>query len=369
MPKKQIEQKARYSGIELLRILTICGVILLHYNDGKALKWVEYGTANQYILFIVESMCICAVDLFMVISGYFLSQTQKRTAIKPLELLFEVALVNAGFEICGKVMTGGSFSILGLIKAAIPTNYFVTLYIVVYILSPWINLLLTELDSQGLRRLLITALVLFSILPTLADLTEELVGKEIMGLNTVGAWGAQQGFTAVNFILCYMVGAYLHLNKEQMKKYKKRYLLFAYLFATSLIFVWSLVNEHTVTFGLRSAWEYCNPMIIFQAVSLFLFFKSFTFQNVFINRMAKSVFTCYLVHGRLLRLLEIEKYVCMLPHVMLLHMILSAVSLYGICWGLWWIYDCCSRRIVKKLGTWLEKSGIDFSVWQQMEKG
>lgn len=100
-------KKTRYSGIELLRILTICGVILLHYNDERAFKWVDQGTVNQYILFGVESMCICAVDLFMIISGYFLCQTQKRAAIKPLELLFEITLINLGFELCRILVRGG----------------------------------------------------------------------------------------------------------------------------------------------------------------------------------------------------------------------------------------------------------------------
>lgn len=80
----------RESGIELLRILAACGVILLHYNDGKAFKWVESNTINQYLLFGIESLCICAVDLFMVISGYFLGTTQKRKAIKPVELILQI---------------------------------------------------------------------------------------------------------------------------------------------------------------------------------------------------------------------------------------------------------------------------------------
>lgn len=209
---------------------------------------------------------------------------------------------------------------------------------------------------------MITVLVLFSVLPTLSDLTEEIVGTEIMGINTVGAWGAQQGFTAVNFMLCYIVGAYLYFNKEQVKKYKKVHLLMAYLSATVVIFFWSLANEHMMTFGLRSAWEYCNPLVILQAATLFLLFNGFTFQNVFINWMAKSVFICYLVHGRLLGLLKIEEYVCRSPYIMLLHMLLSAIVLCSVCWVLWWFYNICSRKAINKLGTWLEKRGMDFSV-------
>lgn len=43
----------------------------------------------------------------------------------------------------------------------------------------------------------------------MADVIEEIVEYEMMGINTVGAWGEQQGFTIVNFIFCYLIGVYL----------------------------------------------------------------------------------------------------------------------------------------------------------------
>ena len=39
-------KKARESNIELLRILTICGVVMLHYNGNVALGLVTEGTTN-----------------------------------------------------------------------------------------------------------------------------------------------------------------------------------------------------------------------------------------------------------------------------------------------------------------------------------
>ena len=65
------EKKDRQSGIELLRILAACMVIVLHYNDGGAFEHTRMGY-NRTILFLLESMCICAVDLFILITGYFM---------------------------------------------------------------------------------------------------------------------------------------------------------------------------------------------------------------------------------------------------------------------------------------------------------
>ena len=42
---------------------------------------------------------------------------------------------------------------------------------------------------------------------------------------------------------------------------------------------------------------YHNPLIIVQAVSIFLLFRNFTFKNKIINELAKGAFTCYLLNG------------------------------------------------------------------------
>lgn len=75
-----------------------------------------------------------------------------------------------------------------------------------------------------------------------------------MGINTVGAWGSQQGFTAVNFMLCYMAGAYFNINKIEIKGNEKRALLSVYVVNTLLIFAGGVLCECMTLFGLHTAW-------------------------------------------------------------------------------------------------------------------
>ena len=87
--------KQRQSNIELLRILAILVVILLHYNNdssGGGFRFVEPGSLNQGILFLIECCAVCAVDLFVLVSGYFLSKTEKRDPWKAVELVVQVIL-------------------------------------------------------------------------------------------------------------------------------------------------------------------------------------------------------------------------------------------------------------------------------------
>ena len=54
-----------------------------------------YATGwNLYVLYFLESIFGCAVDLFVLISGYFIYERQRRTLAKPFELLLQVVLFN-----------------------------------------------------------------------------------------------------------------------------------------------------------------------------------------------------------------------------------------------------------------------------------
>ena len=133
-----VKQK-RQSNIELLRILLMLGVVILHYNGVGGALYSAHGI-NYFVVIIFESLFICAVDLFMLISGYFSCKSVKTVLQKPVRLVMQVTLFSVVFYIISNAISG-SFSLRSFIGTLIPTNYFVTLYIVVYLISPYLNLL------------------------------------------------------------------------------------------------------------------------------------------------------------------------------------------------------------------------------------
>ena len=65
-------KNVRDSNIELLRILVTLFVIILHYNNknnGKAFVYAEALPEQYQILVILEMAAICAVNIFVLISG------------------------------------------------------------------------------------------------------------------------------------------------------------------------------------------------------------------------------------------------------------------------------------------------------------
>ena len=343
-----LKTKTRESGIELLRILTMCGVVMLHYNDGKAFVFVE-NTINKNVLFFLESMTICAVDLFVLISGYFLSATQKRNFIKPLELVFQVIVFREITYILDCIINEWSVSIKAIILNFLPQNYFVILYCALYLISPYLNVVFTKLNKKQWNYFLVLSLVIFSIWNIMVDLMEEILGRELLGISTISMWGSQQGFNIVNFALMYIIGGYIRYCEIPKKLASKRILAMFWVTDVIVIFLWALLTENFTRLELRSAWVYHNPLVILSSVLLFLIFKQFTFSNKGINELAKGSFTCFLVHGFILGMIGIETAAKSSVLRMLIHIIVVIPCIYLISWIVYKLYSVATSWIFKFL--------------------
>lgn len=343
----------RQSNIELLRILAIMGVIVLHYNNpvfGGGITYAEEGSVNFYILYLLESLFACGVDLFMLISGYFMSESGKKNLWRPVELIVQVIVFREVLYLARVAMGSVAFSIKTLITTLIPSNYFVILYCVVFILSPFINFLINILSEKSLKTLLFLSFGIFSIYPTIVDILGELRGEQFVGLSTVGMYGSQWGYSIVNFMLMYLIGAYLKKGKIQLINWSNLRLCLLLLADILMITMWARINDKFGYFTERSAWEYCNPLIIGVSVLVFILFSKLDLGvNRVINTLAEGVFTVFLLHGVFIPYLQIEKFVKGNTFLMILHIAGCAIGLYLICWCIHKVYHLITDPLFKKL--------------------
>lgn len=381
----------RSSNIELLRILAIMGVIVLHYNNinmGGGFRFVPPGSVNYYLLHVLENLCICAVNLFLLISGYFLCGSYKRSLRKPLQLLIQVVLFSAGCYLLQVFLFHRTaFSWIDFRRSFVPANYFAILYIVLYLISPYLNLLIHQLSFRKLNQMMILFFLIFSVWASLTDLFQELTGIEWTGLSPVGAYGSQWGYTIVNFILLYLIGAYLKLASERNQSNPNRpsnthnsagttptqspsnthnsagatptqgypadpagsgrikalpvpFLILLLAGCVGLLMLWIQMGNWLGHSTEWSAREYCNPIVIAEAVLLFLLFRQWDIpQNKYINALAKGGFSVFLFHGVLIPLLKIERFAAGNPLLLLLHVLGSCVGIYLISWVVYFVYE------------------------------
>ena len=358
--------KERESNIELLRILTIIGVIVLHYNNkfgGGALKYVLDGSINFYILNILESIFICAVNVFVIISGIFLYNTEKRNIWKVIRLLFQIIIIYEFKYIISAFISKRTISIQGILLNLIPSNYFVILYIVVYILSPYVNILIKSLNKKELKRFLLILLIMFSIYPTAVDFLSEITKRQYNGLSSIGLYGSQYGYSCVNFIMCYIIGAYISKYKESFLKLKFRTLMMIFTINVALITGWSFLNDFTGYFVEKNSLEYCNPLIIINAAVIIIIFSKINIHtNIIINKVAKASFMVYLIHDVFMKRIKIEMFVNKNIFIMILHIIISTSVIYIICYILYYLYNIIENFLFKKLE---QKINLSYEIKKQ----
>lgn len=328
-----MEKKIRNSNIELLRIITMFGVILLHYNGMVAFAAVQEGSVNQYILLFLESVCIGAVNLFILITGFFLSKSNERKLSRAVELLVLVMLTGMVKYLLGAGLE--DFHLRSLAGSAVPRNHFITMYVTLYLISPGLNRMTQGLSRKQYGTMVLIAFLLFNVIPSGLDLVRESTGKFLSDMYPIGTGGSQYGYNIINFIMMYLLGGYLRSLSEEEKLPGAG--------KSALLLVGCIAG----VFFLQQPWPlfgraYCNPFVVGIAVGWFCLFIRLRIQSKTINLIARSTLMCFMLHDYLLPIAGIPQAVQGHWTGMLLHILLTVIAIYGISWVVWRIYDWIS---------------------------
>lgn len=282
-------------------------VITLHYFNagmGGGLKHVDSGTFNYYSMHYLESMSIIAVNCFVLVSGYFMVGKSQVKLIKAINLIgitifygLVIYLVISFIE--------NLFNVKGLLTAIIPfygANWFVASYIVIFLLSPFINNMLNRLSKRQFQQLVFLLIICFSVIPTFFPKVSY----------------NDHGYGVLSFIMFYCFGAFIRLHYVSTKS--KWIYLGIYFLATTITFYKFNLN-----------YNYLSTVI--SSVSLFLFFSKFSFSSKVINYLATFTFAIYIIHTNTpLRYTLFQKilkcYEFWNSPLFLLHLIISVVFIF-----------------------------------------
>lgn len=179
-------EKKRQANFELLRIIAMMMVIVLHYIvKGKmSVKLSEDGSLTNHIWWLIQGFCNVAVNVYILISGYFMVKSQWRIS-KLVKLVCQVlfysivvGLVMYGisrFDIFGPSLTSvyeragvaAKYTLTDWLNIILPIEYehywFATAYVVMYMLSPVLAVAIKELPQKQLKAVIIALLCFFCI--------------------------------------------------------------------------------------------------------------------------------------------------------------------------------------------------------------
>lgn len=267
----------RLANIELLRIIAMCMVIMLHYlGKGDLLPdmSIEMGI-NEYVAWIMESLSIVAVNVYVLISGYFLVESGFRPGKIVrliLQVLFYTILITV-LSLAFGIIELSDLGIYNLIVQLFPFQleqyWFMTSYLVFYILSPVLAMGVKNLSKKHLQ-VVIIAFVLFMS-----------VEKSILPVQIVFD---KRGYDALWFICLFLVAAYIRLYGIKWLE-KKGVCIALYLGGCALAFVenmaLSVVYEKTGELAhlFRTPYHYNHIWVLLASVGLFSFFLKVKIQD------------------------------------------------------------------------------------------
>lgn len=284
-----MENTKRNSNIELLRIVLMFFVITLHYNGmgGHALELYASGLVFYFTRF-TEALGVCAVDCFVLVSGYFLSYNRKIKAKKILHILLVVIGLKFFDFFLQILIDGNNFSLRHFVACFLPTNYYATFYLVLYVLSPFVSKLFDSFKDKKQAMVFIGILIfLFSLFPFCLEFANHILGLNVGGMNTVNAFtGSESGYTIVNFLLLYCVGAFISRYQINLKNVC---LWMTYLISLICIFVLEFIDSD-------SALSYASPFVILNAVCLFMLFLKISFSSKVVNCVSAATFGVFCLH-------------------------------------------------------------------------
>lgn len=161
--------KNRNTNIELMRIVSIFSIMFLHmYRHASGGALFNSGLSlNHVFLVILGSWGLVGVFCFIIISSYFLLDSSGFKLNKLLNLLFCTSLYATIAYIFSRFYLKEALSVKEVVKAIFSpvfNNYwYITGYIVLYVLHPLMNAVIRKLTIRELKRIVAAGFVLFFV--------------------------------------------------------------------------------------------------------------------------------------------------------------------------------------------------------------
>lgn len=222
---------------------------------------IQLDSLLSYVSYAIIVLGQCAPNIFVLISGYFLINSQFKSS-RIIKIWAETWFYSVIFFIVGILINGDSFSLSKLIFAFTPIlsrhYWFAVAYIALLIVSPFLNKLVKTISLKEYTFLVICGAIMLSAWTTFIFFSQGVV----TGGNTGLLW----------CIYLYLLGGYINLTKEKTDYKKIAWIGFAF----------SFVLEYMI-FRLSSVFSFLNNIPVTNDDSFFNLILSVSVFIIFLN--------------------------------------------------------------------------------------
>lgn len=276
----------RQSNIECLRIIAIFLILVVHADfwalgtpSPEEIRNLPTASTTR---FFIESVSICAVNVFIMISGWFGIHPKAKSLFN---FLFQCAFFLFGIYLV-KVLATGKVSGEG-IKGCfllLKWNWFIKAYLMLYIFSPILNAFVEHTGKKTFKVILICYFLF----------------QTVYGWCSDGVEWFKDGYSAISFMGLYLLMRYLRKFTPPISRTSSIFYLTIYFACVLIItFLAILQTLHMIPSWLMFGrmYSYANPFVIIESLALFLLFTRFEFKSKAVNFIAASTFAVFLLHS------------------------------------------------------------------------
>ena len=273
------QNNTRNYGLDMLRCIAMLMVVILHFLDKggllRSLTDPESFTSKDITAWVLEALCIVAVNLYMLMSGYLLSNGGFKLS-RLLGLVAKIWLYSVIVGFIGIALklpaedVDTYFKLRLLLPVSMNTYWFMTAYVFFYILVPVLGIAARSLKKEQMI-LLLGCLIFFhavikSVVP--AQLTADALGMDAM-------W----------YVVLFFVAAYIRrfteLGKGNLSIGKTITAVIAYVAGAFLIFGEAMIlrtiwlKTGSLSYILSISYAYDHILVLVTSVALFIAFLNF----------------------------------------------------------------------------------------------
>lgn len=287
--------KERNVNFEILRVVAMLMVLLLHaFNFGGllALPREQLGGTAYYATWYLEALCYGSVNVFVLITGYFMVGSRFRLS-RMGRVWLQTFFYSAGIGVLAWLLLKTPFEQLWLVPATNGVYWYVTSYLLLCLFSPFLNRLIRVMDRRAHLTLVLMLVAAFVLVPTLA------------GAYSAKDYRLENGYSVGWFITLYFVAAYVRLYRKPTKR-PWAYLAASAGFAmiTVMLVQWVFPWMQQIGGFSTKVWSgfHYNAITVFGAsLCLFLGFQGLNIRadsNLarFLVAIAPYAFGVYLIH-------------------------------------------------------------------------
>ena len=290
--------KERLYSLDLLKVLCMFMIVLGHgFLYGGTAAGIHPEGLQGPLASLVATLGVGSVNIFILISGFFLSSQDFRLS-RIIKLWLQVEFYSLLIMVLNMTVMGNDVSMKDMLIMIFPVSYnhfwFISAYFGLSLLSPLLNWCIVAMNKRQHFTAVFILVFCFS-------LWSEIIPRS-------DPFGAGWGYCLTWFIVLYMTASYLrrYINREMIRT-RKAFLY--YLLLVVLIFFGNMLMNslsHRFTFlqdyDMGSYFSRYNCILVYAAsVALFLAFLGMNIQSSFgkkvIGFVSKLTLGVYLIHG------------------------------------------------------------------------